>query len=172
MNMTALTLWLDAVGYQLFHYLAAVLWQGTIVIAAGAMLVWLLRRRSASVRHAILAGAVLVLPLIPLLGTLLVVLDAPRAPVPVIPTYTVLIQNEPFIAESPALPTSLPANELIPSPHVPERRPFRPWAVLFVAYTAGALAFLGIVVTGRLADSGLGAQRRFSGCWPRRRSLR
>ena len=61
---------LDRLGYDVLRATVSVLWQSSILLAAVVLLAWALRRRRPAVRHVLWAGAVLAVPMIPLLGSL------------------------------------------------------------------------------------------------------
>jgi hypothetical protein len=54
---------LNPSGLALAHVLINVLWQSTLLLAAIGILTWALRRRPASLRHALWVGAIVLLPL-------------------------------------------------------------------------------------------------------------
>ncbi|HET6426829.1 MAG TPA: hypothetical protein VFJ30_00355, partial [Phycisphaerae bacterium] len=92
MNGAQWWLTLDRVGFQAAWILLSALWQSSILLAAAGVLAWLLRRRRASVRQAVLAAAVLASPLIPLLGWGAWRSGTPRAPIPVVPAYSAPVE--------------------------------------------------------------------------------
>ena len=77
--MNSLYLWsrLDTVGYGAMRLLLGALWQSSILLLAVGILGWLLRRRRASVRHALWVGALITAPLLPLLTGAIVRVGAP-----------------------------------------------------------------------------------------------
>jgi len=69
--------------------MVSVLWQSSILLAAVGLLAWTLRRRRPAVRHVLWAGAVLAVPMIPLLGWLVSTTGAlPSAEIRVMPRYS------------------------------------------------------------------------------------
>ena len=172
MNGTECWLALDRVGFQAAWLLLSALWQSSILLAAAGLLAWALRRRRPSVRHAILAAAILVSPLIPLLGWAASRSAAPQAPIPVMPTY-----SAPVVPAGPAEaspPAALPPEALTPAPVLtkapaaseidqaaapqpgkpkPQVKPLSlpdcPWALSLLAYAAGATGLLCLVAVGK-----------------------
>ncbi len=103
MNANAVEWWgaLDQFGFTVMRALLCVLWQSSIVFAAMAVLVWVLRKRRATVRHALWVAALLVAPVLPLLTSLAARTGAPQAPVPVLPAYVVV---EKYVEVPPVTP--------------------------------------------------------------------
>jgi len=116
---------LDRAGFQAAWLLLSALWQSSILLAAAGALAWLLRRRRASVRQAVLAAAVLASPLIPLLGWAASRSGTPRAAIPVVPVY-----SAPVEPAAPLTPPA-PAPDFVqpgPSPRSIRRRLNRPFS--------------------------------------------
>jgi len=155
--MDMLSVWsrLDAVGYGAMRLLVGALWQSSILLVATGALTWLLRKRRASVRHALWVGALVAAPLLPLIGGAVLRAGAPQAPLRILPAYTQSMSLEPEIE----LP-DLPAGTLEPSPHAAEHeaalqqppaapRRMYPWAMLLMGYAAGLVGFLAWIGMGR-----------------------
>ena len=150
--MNALQLWprLDAVGYGAMRLLAGALWQSSILLLAIAALTWLLRRRRATVRHALWVAGLVAAPLLPLIAGAAVRSGAPQAPVQILPAYaqTVVVgveapaiafEPEPFPVEHEAAPQRPPDAE----------QRLYPWAMLLLAYAVGLTGFLAWIGVGR-----------------------
>ncbi len=149
--MNAAELWsaLDRVGFGTLRMLLSVLWQSSLLLLAVWLIGVALRRRRAAVRHALWAGALLAMPLIPLLAWAASGVGAPQAEVAVMPAYRPMpAAFEPMPAEPlPAAPTIQEAPE-------PEAVGLRlldyPWALGLIAYASGAAGILALVALGRL----------------------
>jgi beta-lactamase regulating signal transducer with metallopeptidase domain len=149
--MSALHVWkiLDETGFGAMRFLLAALWQSSILLTAAGLLTWFLRKRRASVRRALWAGALLVGPILPLVAALALRTGAPQAPVRVLPTYA-----EPVVASLPTEP--MPRGFASNPPTVPARPELQvsimayQWALLLIAYVAGVSAFLAWIVVGRI----------------------
>jgi len=159
MNALSLWSWLDHAGYAAMRALLAALWQSSILLAAVGVLATLLRKRRASVRHALWAGGLLLTPLLPLFAALVLRSGAPQAPVRILPEYAAPIPAEsyarapdaamPAAAAMPvaAMPTPVPVVPADPPPRVSPLD--RPWALALLAYTAGVCGFLAWIFLGR-----------------------
>ena len=159
---------LDQAGYRAMCYLLAVLWQSSILLVVTAGLAWLLRRRRAAVRHALWMLALTVTPLLPLLTSAARQADAPQAPLALMPAYEAPApaalappapRGGPAIHES-ALPPAGPAPDPAVQP-APAQAPAHPasfadnimrypWSLALLAYAAGLVACLSLLVIGRL----------------------
>ena len=120
MNLLDIISMLDTAGFEFFTGILTVLWQSTAILAICLGTVHLLRRYGAGLRFTILAGSLIVLPLLPVANVIITVLDAPTMQVAIIPYFT-----------SPDQPTPVPHN---PSPLTPPRlgtqqEPFQPQAI-------------------------------------------
>lgn len=169
-------LMLDKAGFQMAWLLLSALWQSSILLLAAGVLAYALRRRRASVRHAVLAGAILCSPLIPLLGLAASRSGTPQAPIPVMPAYstpvvdaypapvapTCSVPAPPALPARPAGPvlTEAPAGaEIDRAPALPavtgqpQEAPLAlldcPWALALLAYAAGAGGLLCLVAVGK-----------------------
>ncbi|KPJ72275.1 MAG: hypothetical protein AMS14_08085 [Planctomycetes bacterium DG_20] len=137
---------LDRVGFETARLLLSVLWQSSILLAAAGLIASALRRRRASVRHALWTAAVLAAPLLPLLGYVASNLDTPRAELRVIPAYL-----GPVTAPATAAP-ALPPDPASPAPPAGPPAPSLlacPWALALLTYATGAVAMLALVAVGR-----------------------
>ena len=154
--MSAVTLWdaLDRIGFDVVRTLLAVLWQSSILLLAVGVLACALRKRRASVRHALWVVALLAAPAVPLLGWAALRLGTPRAEIPVMPAYTspvtasarpAVFQEEPAVVPAPVSPAPEPAPE-----EVAFSLAHYPWALALLAYASGLALFLALVAIGRL----------------------
>jgi len=87
MNGYELLGFLDRAGFAALRVLVAGLWQSSILFAAAAAILWALRKRRAYARHAILVGALVVAPLLPLISSAVSKSGAPQKAVRVLPSY-------------------------------------------------------------------------------------
>ena len=110
---------LDEFGFEAVRTLLAVLWQSSILLVAVALLAWLLRKRRASVRYGLWVGALLVVPLLPLLAGVVSRAGAPQASVPVLPVYT-----------APRIEVMPPVEPIVPLPEIEASAPPEPVPVL------------------------------------------
>ena len=167
MNGAEWWLALDRVGFRAAWVLLSALWQSSILLAAAGLLAYALRRRRATVRHAILAAAILASPLIPVLGWAASRSGTPQAPIPVMPAYSAPVlpaepaELAPFDVVSPPEPLAgeLGVSEAAPVPEAqpvapqPPEKPFSlldyPWALALLAYAVGAVCFLSLVTIGK-----------------------
>jgi len=172
MNGAECWLTLDKAGFRAVWLLLSVLWQSSILLAAAGLLAYVLRRRRASVRHAVLAAAILAAPLVPLLGWAASRSAAPRVPIPVMPTYSAPVLTAETAEAAP--PVALPPEAVTPAPVLteapaapqidqapvaqadraqPQERPLPllncPWALVLLAYATGAAGLLCLVAIGR-----------------------
>lgn len=139
----------DRAGFEAARLGISVLWQSSILLAAVAAIAYAIRRRRAAVRHALWASALLMAPLLPLLGWVASSARAPRATLRVIPAYvrpTIPGQATPTL--SPAAPAAVAPS----APPVGRRSPALayPWALVLAAYAAGAAGFLALVAVGQV----------------------
>jgi beta-lactamase regulating signal transducer with metallopeptidase domain/HEAT repeat protein len=162
-------LMLDRVGFQTAWVLLSALWQSSILLAAAGLLAYALRARRSSVRHAILAAAILASPLIPLLGWAVSRSGTPQAPIPVMPTYSAAarpaqaappvaltpeaVTAPPVLAQAPAAPEIDQAPAAQPEKAQPREKPFSlldyPWALALLTYAGGAMSLLCLVAVGK-----------------------
>ena len=148
---------LDSVGFQTMRALLSVLWQSSILLGAVAGLTYVLRRRRASVRQALWAGALLATPVLPLLAWAGSNLGTPQAQIPVMPTYSVFAERRMSVAPPADLPEVLPVETAFESPvgvpQVGQEEDFTlidsPWALALLGYISGLVLFLGLIVVGR-----------------------
>jgi len=150
----------DRCGFEAAKMLLGVLWQSTLLMAAVAVLSWLLRRRRASLRHALWTAAIVVAPLLPFLGSILSHSGAPQAQVALLPRYeapaaVIDIEPEPVGTLAAVAPPVAPKQAIqttTASPSAPRSRSMAeyPWALGLLGYCAGMLALLAWVVIGRL----------------------
>jgi HEAT repeat protein/beta-lactamase regulating signal transducer with metallopeptidase domain len=166
---------LDAFGFQAIVVLLSILWQSSILLVAAAVITRLMNRRRAAARFAVWAGALAVVPLLPLLGWLASGTSAPKAEIPLMPAYTpppVVVVERPAAAIVDSLPRPLPivAEPGPVMPIVSEPSPGKadgttvnsepqtpapsvlsyPWALGLVGYGVGAGFFLVVVMVGRM----------------------
>ena len=78
---------LDNAGFTILRIFLSIFWQSSILFVAVFCLIWFLRRRRASIRHIVLAIAILVIPLLPVLSWVAGIAGTPQVQIPVIPTY-------------------------------------------------------------------------------------
>ena len=160
--MSAATLWdaLDRIGFDVVRALLSVLWQSSILLAAVGGLAYALRKRRASVRHALWVVALLVAPAVPILGWAALRLGTPRAEIPVMPAYSAPaiassplpvfpVEDEPTALPAPVSPLPQPADEAVAKP-VAFSLAHYPWALALLAYASGLALFLALVAIGRL----------------------
>ncbi len=79
---------LDRAGFAALRRLPAGLWQSSILFATAGGMVWALRKRRAHVRHAILVGALVAAPFLPLVSSGVSRSGAPQRSVNVLPSYS------------------------------------------------------------------------------------
>jgi hypothetical protein len=77
---------LDLWGFRIFSTIFPIIWQSSILLFTAGVLSRLLRDRGAAVRHALWAGAVLAIPLLPLLSWISLEFDTPRAIIKLMPS--------------------------------------------------------------------------------------
>jgi hypothetical protein len=154
MNAAALLGTLDRLGFEALRVLLSVLWQSSILLGAVALLAFLLRRKAASLRQGLWAGALLLAALLPLLAWGISRLDVPQAPVAVMPVYeppvvefAAPVELGPAAARQPApTPVSAPARRLSFTDY--------PWALAFGGYCLGGGLLLSLLVLARLRIGG------------------
>lgn len=155
------TIWsfMDRMGFEMFHYLLSVLWQSTLLFTGVFLLLYILRKRGAGLRHKFLFFALLLSPILPLL-TLgiqktgvpqkgITVMSSYREPSPVSPEYSKSHQSlstkSTAIIEMEILQPITPESQ--PTPFSP---PHYPWAFAGIFYVFGVAFFLGWIILGRL----------------------
>jgi hypothetical protein len=79
---------LDPTAYRAIGALLTVAWQSSLMIAAAALALRLLRSQSAALRQAVWASAIVLIPLLPLAGAFVSTGVAPQAVIPVMPVYS------------------------------------------------------------------------------------
>ena len=139
---------LDQFGYSTMRVLLGALWESSILLAAIGALTWFLRKRRASVRHALWVAGLVIAPLLPFMAAAALHSGAPQAPVRMLPVY-----EEPIPEILPLMPASgftgpvAPAAEPVAAPAVEAPKPSHPsifacrWAMALIAYGAGVAAF-------------------------------
>ncbi len=139
---------LDRAGFEAVRAMLAVLWQSSILLATAALMAWALRRRRASVRHGLWVSALLVAPLLPVLGWAAASLQAPRAEIPVMPAYTVRVGPQ---APAQVAPGPGPRADAAAEPPAAQALSLAdyPWAAALAAYAAGAAVLVGLVLVGQ-----------------------
>jgi TonB family protein len=118
--------------------------KATAILALGLAGAWLGRGTRAAVRHAALAAAFAVLLALPLASFVIPPLGVAVAYAPAAPTV-------PAAAPAPAAVMTPPSPAALPAPVTPPPAPAKPLplsTLLFLAWAAGALAFLTPVVAG------------------------
>jgi len=148
---------LDRIGFAAAKLMAGALWQSTILFAATAIVVWALRRRRASLKHAVWAAALLAAPLVPFLTQGAVKLGTPRAEIAVMPVYRevlpqaapVIVPSAPQVSLSDLPPAGEPLHATQPAPR-PAPSVWRyPWAILSIAYLVGFATFVTWITIGQ-----------------------
>jgi len=155
MNGTEFWAGLDRAGFQALRVLLSVLWQSSILLGAVALISLALRRKRAAARHVVWLGALLAVPVLPVLAWALSHVGTPQARVAVMPAYIApavefsapLTQG---IPRPPAAPPGLPVERVPPPLSLSDY----PWALTFLGYLTGAVAFLSLVLVGRLRIAG------------------
>jgi len=156
MNASHFWIALDHWGFSAARVLLTVLWQSSILFLATMVLGRLLRRRRATLRHALWVAALLAAPLLPVLTLAGSHLGAPRAPVSVLPTYgePVELPELPMAPLPPAPSGEAPAPTVAAPEPAPPAPPLSlwdyPWALLLVGYASGVACFLALTVLGRV----------------------
>jgi internalin A len=149
---------LDQTGYQTFSVLLGFTWQMTVLIAAAVALTFVLRNHRASIRRIIWISAIMLIPLLPILSTLVSNVGIPQTPVITVQSYNMaerasmtetvekttvdLHENE----ASGAVSTNIATGQ--------KAQPFSmldyPWALGFMAYILGCMGFLMLAVLGHI----------------------
>ncbi|HDY90466.1 MAG TPA: hypothetical protein ENH82_20400 [bacterium] len=149
MNTFNLLILLDAIGFHTIKMLISLLWQSSILIGVISLIVFILKKRSAAIRHILWTSLLTLLPVIPILAWLASVIGTPQAEIHVIPSYTAPVSafmekpvDEALISYSNENQESTRITSFSPSDY--------PWAVAFLLYAVGALFFLSLVALGRL----------------------
>ena len=144
---------LNGLGFKTAWVLLSLLWQSSILLAAAALLTYVLRKRRASVRHTLWIVALLAVPALPLLAWVGSSINAPQAEIPVMPSYSA----PPMRAPLPKVELYEPPSESPPPPvalEAEEEREFSllayPWALALLVYSTGLILFLSLVAAGRL----------------------
>jgi len=79
---------LDNIGFIVVRALLSILWQSSILLCAIGLIIYLLRHRKDTVGHILWVGAVIMIPLIPLLSWGLLKIGPPHAIISVMPSYS------------------------------------------------------------------------------------
>ena len=141
---------LDSLGYDVIRVLGSLVWQSTVLIVAGAVVAALLQRKSSAVRARVWIVVLCAIPLLPLFGVLADHADTPRAEIPVLPAYEqpriAIVQSLTPPVDTHIIPASMPASEFGMSD--------TPWALLFLAYLAGAGAMIALTAAGWMRLNG------------------
>ena len=141
---------LDSLGYDGVRMLLSVLWQSAIVFFVFGGLGFLLRKRSASTRHALWTAALLSVPVLMIVSIFLRTSSLPVSPIPIFPKY---------IEVAPVVSSGLPlhSDASAPDPRIGDSAggqwniPLRyPWACACLLYLAGVIILLAPVFMGRL----------------------
>jgi len=157
--MNAIDWWesVNRIGFAALRFLMAGLWQSSILIAAVGLVMWLLRSRRASVRHALLLAALLLAPILPLLSFAASRAGTPQAAVRVLPSYApqAIRATQPLAPSggvagaAPSLPAGEPPRTADSSPRAFSPLGY-PWALAFIGYCAGLLLVAGWISLGRI----------------------
>ncbi|MHC4414446.1 MAG: M56 family metallopeptidase [Planctomycetota bacterium] len=167
---------LDAFSFETMRVLLSVLWQSSILLGAAGLLVFALRRRSASLRHRVWTAALLLTPLLPLFTWFAAQAGSPQLHLPILPAYesaavqpnrstpsdVIAADDEQESgsaqgtdsaqgdreAERTAAATPPPSPQTDISAEAP--RSVHPWAIASIAYAGGLALLLGLVGLGRL----------------------
>lgn len=168
MNVQTLLSSLNESGYTIACIHLSLLWQSSFLIGAFGLIACLLRRRSAALPHRIVAAAVFMTPLIPLLSWIIATTDAPRTEFRVLPSIEVVeravkspIQNEvPVPTAHTESQVTIPDKQHEMNPPVPDlsyQAPLQtfslldyPWAWVLLLYALLALFMLFLVISGRM----------------------
>jgi len=144
-----LHLWsaLNPWGLTLAHVLINVLWQSTLLLAAIGILTWALRKRPASLRHALWVGAILLIPLLPAVSRVLASTRVPQVPVRV-KAVALPPVAEPAAASSAELAhfSAIPGGTSAEPPIL--QMYGRPWTVVILLYAFCLMRMLGWFGTG------------------------
>jgi beta-lactamase regulating signal transducer with metallopeptidase domain len=149
---------LDRFGFEVAKSLLGALWQSTLLLAAVAAISWFLRRRKASLRHALWAAAIVAAPFLPFLAGSLSRSGAPQAEVAVLPSYEApyeAIEPEPTFGPVAATSPAPAAGPAVVQPTV-TTKPSRPavwefpWALGLIGYCAGVTILLVWICAGRM----------------------
>jgi len=145
---------LDKAGFHVLRVLLSILWQSSVLLAAVGLIAWALRRRKASVRHAVWTAALLVAPFLPLIGFVASTAGTPQAEIRVVPSYTpVPVARVNFEEVEPGVPPPAFAGETFvptgPEEVAPSPLSY-PWALAFMGYAGGAVFLLALVNVGRI----------------------
>ncbi|MCE5250351.1 carboxypeptidase regulatory-like domain-containing protein [bacterium] len=177
MRLIPVLLFLDTVGFHVIRVMVSLLWQSSILIMGVLVLTYFLRQRRASILHVIMVSMMIIVPLIPLFAWIVSSTGTPRAPIRVIPGYTVpemktvltesstaLTETEsmrlgktPVMSEPAAADERTAVKEALPQFPVTQDGQARrflpasfPWAMGLIVYCAGAAMFLFMTIMGRL----------------------
>jgi beta-lactamase regulating signal transducer with metallopeptidase domain len=167
MNIIGSWSFFDRLGFILAEVLLSTFWQSTVLFLFIFVVAWTLRKRSASVRHSLWFGALMTVPLLPFLTSLMMYTGLPQAPVPLLASY----ESQDLMAEASipapnAIHQSVPTEVLvehIATPHIESSLTQNaaslpefsigdfPWALGLAAYVMGLLFFGSRLIIGHLS---------------------
>ncbi|MBN1899876.1 carboxypeptidase regulatory-like domain-containing protein [Candidatus Sumerlaeota bacterium] len=162
---------MDRAGFEMFHYLLSVLWQSSLLFTGVFLLLYLIRKRGAALRHKLLLFALLLSPFLPLLTKGIQKIGAPQQGVTILSPYTepslvpsnYYKQNQASSTKSPVpIDTDIqPPTTNHQQSTIPNQQPtthnaqhafptYYPWAIVGICYLLGAFFFLCWIILGRL----------------------
>ncbi len=149
---------LDQTGYQAFSILLGFTWQMTVLIAAAIVLTFVLRNHRASIRRVIWISAILLIPFLPLLSTLVSNVGIPQTPVVTVQSYnmaapasiTETIEETMVDLHEKEASGAVSTNIVTGQKTQPFSMLDYPWALGFMAYILGSMGFLALAVLGHI----------------------
>ncbi|MBN1294320.1 MAG: hypothetical protein JXB48_20965, partial [Candidatus Latescibacteria bacterium] len=148
----------NRIAYEVMHYLLSVLWQSTILISAVGLLSFLLCRKNVKIRHGLLVGVMLIIPVLPLLSSLAGQSGVHRKEIAVLPAYSISPRQiippttEP-LRDKPQAQELLLSNTIIPA-KAPAHEHISildyPWLCVLLAYLVVAVYFLLKILSARV----------------------
>ncbi|MHB9031334.1 MAG: M56 family metallopeptidase, partial [Candidatus Latescibacterota bacterium] len=156
---------LDLWGFKTFSVILPIIWQSSILLITAGALSRLLRDRGAAVRHALWAGAVLTIPLLPILSWVTLEFNTPRAIIRLMPSSRDRLPEDftQFRERTHGPKTEIPVSGAQNSPAggvitatpllaEPEQPFFQisPWMAFLIVYGMGTGVFLLFFLVGRL----------------------
>lgn len=149
--MTLVQLWakLNPFGLAWAHYLLTLLWQSSLLLVGVGILTWCLRRRSASLRHTLWVGAILLIPVLPLLTSTATRFGSPQLPVRV---QSLALPSAPTLsapsASDEAQYLNIPPVVLLNDEATILQLAARPWTLVIVVYLLALLRLSGWMAVG------------------------
>ena len=177
MTEVSLLAWLDGFGYSIVWILASIVWQSSIVLAVSLAVSFALRKWNPSLRHTLLASAILLIPLLPFLGKAYDRIGSPKIILHILPPHSLherdLSVNQLEMTTAEAISDGRTTAEPVATADISAQNEkiaseaesisnsssllsifsilkSYPWAILFILYISGAAAFLLIIIIGRL----------------------